>query len=139
MERFENLSVLNEKLEQLLIEFNRPNVSEIHKIGEVTWNNELMQAVESSKIRLQQLLLDVDRLSVYCRNFSEVEWQFLYNESSHLFSIGYNVQDHRLDAGYYDLLASEARLATFVGIAQHKLSEKSWFALGRLLTNVDGN
>src|SRR6185436_7248975 len=37
-----------------------------------------------------------------------------------------------------DLLASEARLATFVGIAQGRLPQESWFALGRLLTTAGG-
>ena len=40
--------------------------------------------------------------------------------------------------GYYDLLASEARLCTFVGIAQGQLPQDSWFALGRLLTTAGG-
>src|ERR1019366_6356024 len=38
----------------------------------------------------------------------------------------------------YDLLASEARLSTFVGISQGKLPQESWFSLGRLLTNAGG-
>ena len=41
-------------------------------------------------------------------------------------------------SGYYDLLASEARLCTFVGIAQGQLPQDSWFALGRLLTTAGG-
>src|SRR5690606_24375004 len=45
----------------------------------------------------------------------------------------------RLDSGYYDLLASEARLANFVAIAQNQLPKESWFALGRLITEVDGD
>ena len=52
----------------------------------------------------------------------------------HLFAIGYNVDERRLDASFYDLLASEARLASFVAIAQGKLPQEHWFALGRLLT-----
>src|SRR4029077_19648047 len=52
-----------------------------------------------------------------------------------LLSIGYNVEEHRCDNSYYDLLASEARLTTFVGIAQGKLPQESWFALGRQLTS----
>ncbi len=55
--------------------------------------------------------------------------------SQNLLSIGYNVEEHRKDSSYYDLLASEARLTTFVGIAQGKLPQESWFALGRQLTN----
>ncbi|MBC7656844.1 MAG: cyclic beta 1-2 glucan synthetase, partial [Frankiaceae bacterium] len=62
----------------------------------------------------------------------------LYDANRHLLSIGYNVQDHRLDASYYDLLASEARLASFVGIAQGKLPQEGWFTLGRLLASAAG-
>jgi cyclic beta-1,2-glucan synthetase len=78
-------------------------------------------------------------LAQQCNEFADIEWDFLYDKSSNLFAIGYNEQEHRLDASFYDLLASEARLCTFIGIAQGKLPEESWFALGRLLTNVDGH
>ena len=44
----------------------------------------------------------------------------------------------RRDTSYYDLLASEARLCSFVGIAQGQLPQESWFALGRLLTTAGG-
>jgi len=47
-------------------------------------------------------------------------------------------QRARRDSGYYDLLASEARLVTFVAIAQGQLPQESWFALGRLLTATGG-
>src|SRR5665811_767243 len=65
--------------------------------------------------------------------------RLLDDKSSNLFTIGFNVQEHRMDASFYDLLASEARLCTYVGIAQGKLPEESWFALGRLITNMNGN
>ncbi len=58
--------------------------------------------------------------------------------SRHLLAIGYNVGERRRDASYYDLLASEARLASFVAIAQGELPQESWFALGRLLTTAGG-
>ncbi len=44
------------------------------------------------------------------------------------------MDERRLDASFYDLLASEARLASFVAIAQGQLPQEGWFALGRLLT-----
>src|SRR6185295_1454662 len=44
----------------------------------------------------------------------------------------------RRDASYYDLLASEARFASFIAIAQGKLPQENWFALGRLLTTAHG-
>ncbi len=80
-----------------------------------------------------------ENLAQQCHLMADMEWDFLYNKTSHLFTIGYNVQEHHMDTSYYDLLASEARLCTFIGIAQGKIPIESWFALGRLLTNVDGN
>ena len=53
-------------------------------------------------------------------------------------TVGYNVEDRRRDSSYYDLLASEARLSSFVAIAQDQVPQESWFALGRLLTTIDG-
>lgn len=78
------------------------------------------------------------RLTVDCNEMVEMEYDFLYNKSKHLLAIGYNVDEHRPDSSFYDLLASEARLSTFVGIAQGKLPQESWFSLGRLLTNAGG-
>ncbi|MDY0326140.1 MAG: glucoamylase family protein [Candidatus Cloacimonadaceae bacterium] len=80
----------------------------------------------------------IHELAESAETFAQVDLRFLYDEKRHLFSIGYNVSELRLDSGYYDLLASEARLATFVGIAQGKLPQESWFALGRLLTTARG-
>ncbi|MDD2229635.1 MAG: glucoamylase family protein, partial [Candidatus Cloacimonetes bacterium] len=80
----------------------------------------------------------IHELAESAETFAQVDVRFLYDEERHLFSIGYNVSELRLDSGYYDLLASEARLATFVGIAQGKLPQESWFALGRLLTTARG-
>ena len=59
---------------------------------------------------------------------------FLFNAERQLFSIGYNVVDGRLDNSYYDILASEARLASFMAIALGKVSHEHWFKLGRSLT-----
>jgi cellobiose phosphorylase len=67
-----------------------------------------------------------------------VEYDFLYDKGPRLLSIGYNVSERRRDSGNYDLLASEARLCTFVAIAQGQLPQESWFALGRLLTATGG-
>ncbi len=63
---------------------------------------------------------------------------FLYDKARHLLAIGYNVSERRRDASYYDLLASEARFASFVAIAQGQLPQENWFALGRLLTDRPG-
>jgi cellobiose phosphorylase len=70
--------------------------------------------------------------------FADMEYEFLYDASNHLQTVGYNVEDRRRDSSYYDLLASEARLSSFVAIAQDRIPQESWFALGRLLTNING-
>ena len=67
-----------------------------------------------------------------------MDFEFLYDRTRHLLAIGYNVDERRRDTSFYDLLASEARLASFVAIAQGQLPQESWFALGRLLTTAGG-
>ena len=78
----------------------------------------------------------IDRLAGQAIDLAEMEWSFLFDATRHLLSIGYNVAERRRDSSYYDLLASEARLCTFVAIAQGHLPQESWFALGRLLTTA---
>ncbi len=55
-----------------------------------------------------------------------------------MLAIGYNVTERRRDASFYDLLASEARLSSFLAVAQGQLPQETWFALGRLLTLAGG-
>ena len=98
----------------------------------------LNSLAESIRIASSQIST-AENLAQQCNELADVEWDFLYDKSSNLFTIGFNVQEHRMDASFYDLLASEARLCTYIGIAQGKLPEESWFALGRLLTNMNGN
>ena len=67
---------------------------------------------------------------------------FLFDRQRQIFAIGYRLRDAegpgRLDPSYYDLLASEARLASFAAIAKGDVPESHWFHLGRLVTSVDG-
>jgi hypothetical protein len=78
----------------------------------------------------------MEELATQCREFADMDFGLLYSPSRELFAIGFNVSERRLDASYYDLLASEARLASFVVIAQGKFGQEHWFALGRLLTST---
>ncbi len=60
----------------------------------------------------------------------------LYNPKRHLFHIGLRVHEHALDASYYDLLASESRLASFLAIAKGDVPRRHWMALGRAFLSV---
>ena len=81
----------------------------------------------------------IKRLAEQAGQFADMEYDFLFDSKSRLFSIGYNESERRLDSSRYDLLASEARLATFVAIAHGKAPQESWFVLGRLLTRTGGD
>lgn len=81
----------------------------------------------------------IDNLMNRCRTLAVMDFEFLYDTSCSLLTIGYDVRERRRDPSCYDLLASEARLASFLLIAQGQVPQKHWFALGRLLTSHGGN
>jgi cyclic beta-1,2-glucan synthetase len=91
-------------------------------------------AHERAIVRINQ----IQQLIAQCTDFSTIDYEFLYDPNRHLLAIGYNVDDFRRDASFYDLLASEARLCNFIAIAQDQLPQESWFALGRLRTSTGG-
>ena len=70
--------------------------------------------------------------------FAAMEFGFLLDEGRGLLSIGYRSADAGLDPNCYDLLASEARLASFIAIAKGDVPAKHWFQLGRTLTPLPG-
>jgi cyclic beta-1,2-glucan synthetase len=85
----------------------------------------------------------LDSLAERATAFADgMSFRFLYDAQRKILSIGYRLADAdgpgRLDPSYYDLLASEARLASFIGIAKGDLPETHWFHLGRLVTSVSG-
>jgi cyclic beta-1,2-glucan synthetase len=104
-----------------------------------TEENELLRYRKTVKHRVHEREALIAELSNLCEEFSNLEYDFLYDKATNLLRIGYNVDENRRDDGFYDLLASEARLGIFVAIAQRKLPQDSWFALGRLLTNAGGD
>ncbi|NOT85982.1 MAG: phosphorylase, partial [Methylococcaceae bacterium] len=75
--------------------------------------------------RLEKLTTQFNRL------FHEMDFGFLYSPESHLFSIGYRINEGTLDPSNYDLLASEARLSSLVAIAKRDIPSAHWFHLGR--------
>jgi cyclic beta-1,2-glucan synthetase len=68
----------------------------------------------------------------------EMDFQFLFDPSRKLFAIGYQHGAHSLDTSFYDLLASEARLASFIAIAKNDVPVEHWLHLDRTLNHVAG-
>lgn len=99
---------------------------------------ELRRLITEAGRGAKTMMTDIKGLARQCEDFSRIEYDFLFDKACNLLSIGYNVGNWQRDTSFYDLLAAEARFSTFVGIAQGKLPQDSWFALGRLLTTAGG-
>jgi len=107
-------------------------------MSEREWIQDLQPQLISARQIARQRMVEIEQLSAQIIDFSTMSYDFLYDNQRHLFSIGYNVGERRQDASFYDMLASEARLCTFVGIAQGLIPQESWFRLGRLLAPTNG-
>ena len=69
---------------------------------------------------------------------NKTDFSLLYDNSTKLFSIGFDINENKLTDSYYDLLASEARQASFIAICKKDVSAKHWASLNRTLTTMDG-
>ncbi|URQ60995.1 cyclic beta 1-2 glucan synthetase [Pantoea alhagi] len=67
----------------------------------------------------------------------KMDFRFLYHAGTALISVGYNCESGQLDSGKYDLFPSEIRLTHYIAISTSQLPVKSWYALGRLFTQLD--
>jgi cyclic beta-1,2-glucan synthetase len=129
-----DLAVLEKTLQPAIIRQLRDAASS----GGRAWLGNLQRLLAEGSRKAQARLATIEGLARQCEMLARMDYDFLYDEKRHLLVIGYNVAEHRQDASYYDLLASEARFASFVAIAQGQLPQESWFALGRLLTLAGG-
>ncbi|MDQ6611118.1 MAG: carbohydrate-binding protein, partial [Gemmatimonadota bacterium] len=93
-----------------------------------------LSAADGSDIagRLTVLAGKADELVV------QMDFSFLFDSERKLFGIGYHVGSQTLDSSRYDLLASEARLTSFLTIARNEVPVDHWFLLGRGLTRTEG-
>jgi len=149
------LKALEAQAENLLdITRTLANAAEKESPSEVlVWAMNVRECVQSHArdIEVAQLLEGLDdtqkmetalghRLSALAlraeRTVQAMDFRFLFDSSRKLFAIGYRVAEGTLDSSCYDLLASEARLGSFVAIAKDDVSPRHWFLLGRTLTPV---
>jgi cyclic beta-1,2-glucan synthetase len=65
-----------------------------------------------------------------------MDFSGLYSPKRHLFHIGLRVHEQALDASFYDLMASESRLTSFLAIAKGDVPRRHWQALGRSFLTV---
>ncbi len=111
---------------------------ELPEAGGIPSLRELAGLDGETGARARARIAEIEQLARQAGELADMAYDFLFDAARQLLAIGYNVGERRRDASYYDLLASEARVASFVAIAQGKLPQESWFALGRLLTSAGG-
>jgi cellobiose phosphorylase len=104
----------------------------------VAWLRRLHEALAVSSRNAADRIVALEQLADECQELATVDFSFMFDTSRELFSIGFNVDAQRLDDGFYDLLATEARLGSYVVIAQGQVSQEHWFAMGRQLTATGG-
>ncbi len=96
------------------------------------WLDRLLEAFSKSRWLAGEILGKANRLILDCRALSEqINMRFLYDQGRRLFTIGYDVSEGRRDGAFYDLLASESRLGSFIAIARGDVPFEHWFSLSR--------
>lgn len=98
----------------------RQTVAE-HRLDDASFPDTLAPRLQALAERARTLAMGMD-------------FAFLLDPERQLLSIGYSLSDNRLDNSCYDLLASEARLASLFAIAKGDVVTKHWFKLGRSAT-----
>jgi cyclic beta-1,2-glucan synthetase len=128
---------------QVVREIARALVADDHegaRTDVLVWAEALCATIESHTRDLDMPEALGRRLTTLARGMratvEAMDFGFLFDPMRKLFAIGYRVSDGSLDPGRYDLLASEARLASFVAIAKGDVPVSHWFRLGRALTPV---
>lgn len=92
----------------------------------------------SCNLLLEKWLNQADEIVVLAEKMiDEMDFSFLYQKKRGLFSIGYNLDSAQFDNSTYDLLASEARIASYVAIAKGDVPVEHWFRLSRRLTRIN--
>ena len=116
---------------------------EVHESAIAYWTGRLRQDIAAA---IRPDPISRDRLDSLARRAvalaDNMDFSLLYDKQRGLLSVGYRPADAegpaRLDTSYYDLLASEARLASFIAIAKGDVPETHWFRLGRPITSIKG-
>lgn len=121
-----------------IIEFLVKEASDF-KLKEVNFNHcPSLKELEKSENKYAKTL--ILRIKDLCNKIdgilANVDFHFLFNEKRCLFHIGYHTTSGTLDAGCYDLMASESSLTSFLAIARGEVPLRHWQKLGRPLTMI---
>ena len=99
----------------------------------------LRPRLAEARARLGRLTADLARIAHTAESYADaMEYGFLLVEARELLSIGFDGDTGELYSACYDLLASEARIASFLAVAKGDIPQESWFKLDRSHVLVKG-
>ncbi len=105
----------------------------------ISWANRFKEALHKARWFAGERIELAKNIIDRAHQISEsTKMQFLYSQERKLFSIGFQVEDCKLDHSFYDLLASEARIASLVSIAKGDVPLEHWWSLGRPYRIIKG-
>jgi cellobiose phosphorylase len=103
------------------------------------WASALAAGIRGRRQTCVHLLAEARLAADMAREMWEsTDFEMLYDRSRKVFSIGFNTAEGRLDSSFYDMLASECRLASYLAIAKGDVPQEHWFRLGRSITQTTG-
>ena len=96
-----------------------------------------IRSSENNSIVVNNKIIDLKaKINVLDKLIEYTDFSVLYNKEQQIFSIGFNIEENKLTDSYYDLLASEARQASFIAISKKDVPSKHWNSLSRTLTTL---
>ncbi|SDP07582.1 GH36-type glycosyl hydrolase domain-containing protein [Clostridium gasigenes] len=91
-----------------------------------------IKRLDDFEARIEEIISEIQNI------MDAMNFKSLFNEERGLFSIGYNLEEDSLGDSYYDLMASEARTASFLAIARGEVPKSHWYNLSRNMTKAFG-
>jgi cyclic beta-1,2-glucan synthetase len=103
-------------------------------LGQLAETENALEGADAARKRLKV----IEGLFARASALAEMDFAFLFDPARKLFSTGFNVSMRKRDNSFYDLLASECRMTSYVAVAQGQVTQEHWFALSRLLVSGRG-
>lgn len=133
-------SSLPELREYYLLLLNKIRQSRRESEGELRDIIIIENKIKSIMSKLRELIRDLNQMiKMIDRLIDTTELSKLYDFNKHLFSIGYDCENNQMTDSYYDLLASESRMTSFIGIINKQVPVEHWYKLSRTYTVYNKN
>jgi cyclic beta-1,2-glucan synthetase len=138
--RLDEIPRVSQRLSAELAAWERERRDHAELSGELEASvHRLTEAFRSAEVHATALSGELLALAALAeQEVRGMDFRLLFDRERKLFHIGYNVTLDQVDPHYYDLLASEARLASYLAIVKRDVPESHWYALGRPMTRVGG-